>query len=329
MLFSCVLNSLSSEGALKVYNRNTDFHVNGQESGILLTKVVLLESGLQTNATIMKLKAEVQELPLLMTKMGNNIEKFNQCVLSKVIGLRRMGSDCPDLLHQLFPAYLACPDKAFNRYVESKQSEFEDGKPITFKALMQDCLYKYKTMHDRGTWQAPDSQEEKILALQATITNLSRQFKGADNKKIPKNPGNKKTAAAPKPNDNLPYQWYLIPPAAGEPSSKVVRGRTVHFCSAKYGAPKDKGCNKWVRHAPATCQGLSKQKAQPGAQKRTFEKPVDPRPNNNKKRALQVKAATMEIEHIHVDTSSCPSSPESKECEWMASDDEMNLKSDN
>ena len=77
MSFSCILNSPSSEGAIKVYNRSADFHCNGQEYSTLLAKVVLEESGLQINATIMKLKDETQELPKLMASYRHNIEKFN------------------------------------------------------------------------------------------------------------------------------------------------------------------------------------------------------------------------------------------------------------
>ena len=73
MLFSCILNSLSSEGAIKVYNRSSDFMIDNEESGVLLLKVVLEESGLQTNATVMKGKGDLANLASLMVKLGHNV----------------------------------------------------------------------------------------------------------------------------------------------------------------------------------------------------------------------------------------------------------------
>ena len=66
MLFEAVINSLSSDGKCKIYNRSEDFHTLGEDSGILLIKTVLDESGLQTNATVMKEKAVLANLAELM-----------------------------------------------------------------------------------------------------------------------------------------------------------------------------------------------------------------------------------------------------------------------
>ena len=99
MLFSCILNSLSAEGADKVYNISEDFHYNRQESGILLAKVVLEESGLQTSATIMTIKGELQDLPNIMASLRHNVEKINQSILRGIINLKRVGSDVLELIH--------------------------------------------------------------------------------------------------------------------------------------------------------------------------------------------------------------------------------------
>ena len=57
----------------------------------------------------------------------------------------------------MFPTYLECPDQTFKRYIESKQDDFDEGTIIPSEQLMQCTLYEYKTMVDKGTWQAPDS----------------------------------------------------------------------------------------------------------------------------------------------------------------------------
>ena len=78
MLFSCAQDSLSSEGIAKIYARQSDYHVNGVESGLLLVKVILEELGLRTNATVAKYKRKLQCLPELMLTLRHDVIKFNQ-----------------------------------------------------------------------------------------------------------------------------------------------------------------------------------------------------------------------------------------------------------
>ena len=66
MLFEAVINILSSDGKCKIYNRSEDFHTLGEESGTLLIVTILDKSWLQTNATIMKEKSVLANLPELM-----------------------------------------------------------------------------------------------------------------------------------------------------------------------------------------------------------------------------------------------------------------------
>ena len=40
---------------------------------------------------------------------------------------------------------------------------------------MKNAADKYKTLLQRGTWNAPDTNEEKILALQTEIRKLKRK----------------------------------------------------------------------------------------------------------------------------------------------------------
>ena len=94
-----------------MYIRSEDFHTLGEESGVLLIKTILDESGLQTQATVMKEKAVLANLPELIQRLAHNASKFNSQVIATTLNLRRNGSSAPDLLHPLFPAYLVCPDK--------------------------------------------------------------------------------------------------------------------------------------------------------------------------------------------------------------------------
>ena len=88
MLYDCIINSLLSEGVVKVYNRSQDYHIVDYESGILLIKVILDESGLQTYATVMKEKSVLENLPELMVWLTHNMSKFNSQVLTTIQSLK-------------------------------------------------------------------------------------------------------------------------------------------------------------------------------------------------------------------------------------------------
>lgn len=65
---------------------------------LLLLKVILLELGLQTNATIIKYKNELSKLPILMATLTYTVQKFNCHVLGIILALKRNGSQAPYLI---------------------------------------------------------------------------------------------------------------------------------------------------------------------------------------------------------------------------------------
>ena len=77
MIFTCELDILSREGRVVVYNRTWYYQCLQTDSRIFRIKVILLESGLQMNATIIKYKDELEKLPELIGKKSSNVLKFN------------------------------------------------------------------------------------------------------------------------------------------------------------------------------------------------------------------------------------------------------------
>ena len=65
-------------------------------------------------------KEELSNLPVMMAKLKHNVLRFNTHVEMLVLPLERNGAEDPDLLRQLFPAYLSCPDKISTEYKGSK-----------------------------------------------------------------------------------------------------------------------------------------------------------------------------------------------------------------
>ena len=97
------------------------------ESRVLLINIVLDKLGLQINTIVLKEKDILASLPDLMVELGHNVSKFNSQVLTVTRLLRRNRSSAPELLCQLFPAYLACLDVVLHAYITLKQNRFEEG----------------------------------------------------------------------------------------------------------------------------------------------------------------------------------------------------------
>ena len=122
----------------------------------------------------MKEKLVLVNLPELMHRLTHNVSKFNSRVISTSLSLKRNCSSDPDLLHQLFPAYLVCLAKMFHGYIVAKQSKFEEGIEMKPDYLMKCARFKYKMLLDKGEWEAPDAQSKGILVLRVEIDGLKR-----------------------------------------------------------------------------------------------------------------------------------------------------------
>ena len=65
-----------------------------------------------------------------MKEIGNDITQFNEHVRMHLNALSARGEKTSefDLLHNLFEAYLVCPDTRFKAYMTDIQSKYEDGE---------------------------------------------------------------------------------------------------------------------------------------------------------------------------------------------------------
>ena len=70
------------------------------------------------------------------------------------------------LLINLFSAYKVCDDDVFRRYIEDKESQYDDGVQINATELMQVAFTKYQTRMDSNEWQALSAEQERLLALE-------------------------------------------------------------------------------------------------------------------------------------------------------------------
>ena len=135
-LYLCLMNSLTQAGKDKVRLWSEQFILNGHESGILLLKIIIRESHLDTNATLNSIRTQLSNLDEYITTIGWDIIKFNEHVKRLLEQLKAHGGETHDLLTNLFKAYIAIKDTCFVDYVNEKLSQYEEGEPMEVDQLM-------------------------------------------------------------------------------------------------------------------------------------------------------------------------------------------------
>jgi hypothetical protein len=166
--------------------------------------------------------------------------------LGQLADLSAMGERTNDVLANLFKAYLSAPDEEFVRYITDKQSRSDEGEEINHEQLMVFAGNKYKGRVEAGTWNAPNKDQVKLLALAAELAEVK--------KLIPKTTGVKSTekkATATTSKARTPIQreeWQMVKPTALEIKNnytKNVKGKDYKWC-AKHAM--------WCSHSTAECR---------------------------------------------------------------------------
>ena len=176
-LHLCLMNSLTQAGKGKVHLWSDQSILNGRESGILLLKIIIRESHLDTNATTNSIRTQLSNLDEYITTIGCDIIKFNKHVKCLQEQLNARGGETHDLLTNLFKAYVSVKDARFVDYVNEKLSRYEEGEPMEADQLMTLTANKYKNMMIQNQWEAPSPHDSTIQALQSKVEKLQLELK--------------------------------------------------------------------------------------------------------------------------------------------------------
>lgn len=265
MLFECIMNSLTIEGKAKLNIFETEYHVSVPNqaplpSGLLLFKVLVRESHLDSNATSGMIRTKLTNLDSHLEQMGNDIVKFNGYVTMLLDSLKARGETTHDLLTNLFKAYAACSDKNFVRYIADRQTEWEDGKEMTPTQLMEKAANKYKILKTKELWEAPSAEEEKLLALEARFAELKKKFAnkrkkpGSSNNSSGSN-GDPPTQKKKKDRKEKPAWMFTRPTDADLRKPREWNGTMWHYCGSETGGKCD---GVYRAHKPSECKGTAK-----------------------------------------------------------------------
>ena len=165
-------------------------------SGNFLPKMIIRESHLDTNATTQFIHMKISNLDEYMAKIGSDIMKFNGYVKLLENSLAARGQKGEALLMHLFKGYLAASNKVFVKYINEKMDRYEEGEEMSTDRLMQLADNKYRLSKERNEWDAPSTEEEKLLALEAEIERLKRSKKRKSNESDPKSQSQNKKRGA-------------------------------------------------------------------------------------------------------------------------------------
>ena len=169
-LHLCLINSLTQDGKDKVYLWSDQFILNGRESGILLLKIIIRDSHLDTNATRNSIRTQLSNLDEYITTIGCDIIKFNEHV--KCL-LEQLNS------RNLFKAYVSVKDARFVDYITERLSRYEEGEHMEADQLMTLTANKYKNMMIQNQWEEPSPHDATIQALQSKVEKLQQELKWA------------------------------------------------------------------------------------------------------------------------------------------------------
>ena len=246
LLYECIMNSLSPEAKAKVSIWRDNYWVDGLPSGNLLLKIVIRECHLDTNATITSIRQRLASLDTYLPTVDYDIGKLNMYVKAMLDQLAARGERSTDMLSNLFTGYLAAKDKAFVAYIDKKLELYEEGTSITPDQLMLWARQKYDLLKDKGTWNAPTPEEEKIIALTAQVNKMSEKLKAS----MPKKKEKSETSAGRSKKLKPKPEWFTKEPV--DPTKPINwNGKEWLWCGTKTGGK----CESYVRHKPEECRG--------------------------------------------------------------------------
>ena len=259
-----IMASLSDVGKAKIVPWQADYKINGTTAALALIKVIIRESHIDSNATTRRIRDNLSSLDEHLKHQGYDVSKLNTFVQGQLASLRARGETTMDLLPNLFKGYRAATDKAFKKYIDEKESRYDEGEDITPEMLMTLASNKYKVLVDSGLWNTPNRDQAKILALEGQIKKLQEKKSGKPNKNGKERPERLGKYVRPA--------WMDLKPSEEDLASdkiKTVEGKKYWWCQ-KHGY--------YCQHSTAECRGPS--------QKKTEEQMPKIEPKDNKKLQL-------------------------------------------
>ena len=263
ILFECLMNSIDETAKKRIALKEHEYIVGDETSGSLLLKTIIKASRLDTTASENMIRERLSNLGEYMkTVEHNNISAFNDYVRGQVDALAARGAVSTDLLVNLFKGYLTASNHRFTKYIEDKQSTFEDGRHYTEDELMDLAETRYELLKDKVLWNKPSEDQKQLLLMQAQLENLKQSNPRTGKRKRGNNNDGPPRDNNRQDNDRGRYKGrkWIAPPEWKENNTRPTDintrnwwlGRWWYFCCKESGG---QCLGKWVCHEPSKCLG--------------------------------------------------------------------------
>jgi hypothetical protein len=259
MLFNCLMNTISLEAKARIQVKERQYVRGNRRHGLSLLKTILTESHLDSNATVNAIRQSISELSSYILQIDCDITKFNDYVSRLEQSLAARNETSQDLLVNIFKAYKAVRDQDFVKYIEQKESDYEDGSTLSHKSLMTMAENKFKNLVQKKKWCAPSELQNEIVALRAELQKSKKERQKKDKPSNGKGQGRKSSG---KP-DWLQEQRAPKQTALNQP--RMWKNSKYHWCCPATGG-KCEGA--WVRHQPNECRGAKPKKKEENKKKK-------------------------------------------------------------
>lgn len=279
-----MLNSLKRDAykSIMVYEKDFSIERDGERihSVPLLWKRICAYPSLQTKRTTTNLRDYLRELPSQINTLG--IEKFNEAFKAGMEELQSRGKSIDDPDRICFDGFQKTIDDRFNKVFlqmeDDIDNEFGPYKDYTWEEICSKASEVYTRY--KKDWGKKSEAEQQLDALKAEMERLAKEKKSlcdqlqelqaptkdsADKKtKGKSNRSSDSKAADTAAGGKKDEAWRFDPPAEGDPHSKVVDGKTSHWCPFHLA---------WCGHSSDNCE-LGKRRAQGEQQDDTSGKPA-------------------------------------------------------
>jgi hypothetical protein len=256
-------------------------------------KAIIDNSHTNTLSSATAARTALSSLDVYMEKLPkSDISKMNEYVKTKLNELAAANEMTTDLIMNLFKGYAKAKDKTFRAWFQREKDEYTNRRIIydpNGLALMETVENYYKGRVEEGLWGKLNEDEQTILALKAQIANKQ----GGKGKGKGKRDGEeRKGKGGGKENDKPKPAWKTQPPKDGEPKTKVMDGKTWHWCPHH---------NEWTVHPPAECRKRKANSEKSGKQEKGKKKD-----GKKKDRQLTLKVMQTLADHTEdMDDDSC------------------------
>jgi hypothetical protein len=196
--------------------------------------------------------------------VSGDIDKINTEFDKNYSPLNHRGATVDDPIGILFGAYQVVPCFNFKTYINRMHEDYLDGKlpTLTHKSLMGMAKSTFNYLQNKGTWGAKSIDDDKIVAMTATINKLKGQLKLSPQLAAMAEKGNKKKKGEKNKNkkdksDRVKQKkdeaWKKVPPKDGEKHKKKHDERAYYWCEHHMA---------WTMHSPKECRLGKEQKGE-------------------------------------------------------------------